>query len=132
LVGMAIVIPAARRGWLQPKEIFDFRERDNWETQWLGTVKVEQAAQTDKHYSALKAFSPYILVVLLLVITRPVGPVKALLTGSSATLDFPALFGTSISSSAQVLFSPGMILIIASLACIGIFGMSMKQYGRAL
>ncbi len=132
LVGMAIVIPAARRGWLQPKEIFDFPERDNWETQWLGTVKVEQAAQTDKHYSALKAFSPYILVVLLLVITRTVGPVKALLTGSSATLDFPDLFGTSISSSAQFLFSPGMILIIASLACIGIFGMSMKQYGRAL
>src|SRR5699024_2475145 len=38
----------------------------------------------------------------------------------------------SISSSAQFLYSPGFILILASLACIGIFKMSLRQYGTAI
>ena len=48
------------------------------------------------------------------------------------TLKIPALFGTSISPSAQFLFSPGFILILASLACIFIFSMKQGQYGRAV
>ncbi|HLR12636.1 MAG TPA: L-lactate permease [Burkholderiaceae bacterium] len=132
LVGLAIVIPAARKGFLVPRDIFDFPERDSWEQRWLGTVKVEEAARTGRQFSTLRAFSPYILVVILLVVTRTIPPVKQALTGAAATIDFPNLFGTSISSSAQFLFSPGFILILCSLACIGIFGMSMSQYGNAV
>lgn len=133
LIGLLIVVPAARKGFLAPKDTFDFPERDSWESQWLGTVKVEENNGNGKErFSTIRAFSPYILVVILLVITRTIPAVKGMLTGPSATISFPNLFDTPISSSAQFLFSPGFILILVSLACIGIFSMSIGQYKRAI
>src|SRR5699024_1641106 len=105
---------------------------DSWEKEWLGTVKVDAASQGTPKFGPIRAFSPYILVVLLLVITRTIEPVTKMLTGEAATISFPNLLGTSISSSAQFLYSPGFILILASLACIGIFKMSLRQYGTAI
>src|SRR5690625_3717007 len=132
LIGLCIVIPAARKGWFQPKDTFDFPERDSWEQEWLGTVKVDAASQGTPQFRTIRAFSPYILVVVLLVITRTIPPITEMLTGDAATLSFPNLFGTSISSSAQFLYSPGFILILTSLACIAIFKMSLRQYGTAI
>ena len=45
-------------------------------------------------FSVLRAFAPYVLVVLLLILTRTVAPVKAFLTGPDTTLRFANLFGT--------------------------------------
>jgi lactate permease len=84
--------------------------------------------EAKQSFSVLRAFSPYVLVVLLLILTRTVPAVKAWLTGPSATIKVEALFGTGISTSAQLLFSPGAILILVSLACIAIFRMNGQQY----
>ena len=127
LIGLMIVVPAARKGLFVPKDTFQFPEKAYWEREWLGTVKVEDENEATR-FSVLRAFSPYVLVVILLVITRTVPAVKSALTGESATLSFPNLFSTDISSSAQFLFSPGAILILVSLLCIGIFRMNGKQY----
>lgn len=127
LIGLMIVVPAARKGLFVPKDTFQFPEKAYWEREWLGTVKVEDENEAPR-FSVLRAFSPYVLVVILLVITRTVPAVKSALTGESATLSFPNLFSTDISSSAQFLFSPGAILILVSLLCIGIFRMNGKQY----
>ncbi|HLR83237.1 MAG TPA: L-lactate permease [Paenalcaligenes sp.] len=127
LIGLMIVVPAARKGLFVPKDTFQFPEKAYWEREWLGTVKVEDENEATR-FSVVRAFSPYVLVVILLVITRTVPAVKSALTGESATLSFPNLFSTDISSSAQFLFSPGAILILVSLLCIGIFRMNGKQY----
>lgn len=71
------------------------------------------------------------LVVALLILTRVVPDLKAFLTGPQTTIRFAELFGTKISAQAQFLYSPGMILILVSLACIAIFGMNLRQYGKA-
>lgn len=127
LIGLLIVVPAARKGLFVPKDTFDFPEQAYWEKDWLGTVKVSQDNGAPR-FTVLRAFAPYILVVIFLVITRVVTPIKAALTSAGATLSFPNLFGTNISSSAQFLFSPGAILILVSLICIGIFRMNGKQF----
>lgn len=127
LIGLLIVVPAARKGIFVPKDTFQFPEKAYWEREWLGSLKVEDESETPR-FTVLRAFSPYVLVVVLLVVTRTVPAVKSALTGASATLSFPNLFDTSISSSAQFLFSPGAILILVSLICIGIFKMNGKQY----
>ncbi|MEG0201501.1 MAG: L-lactate permease, partial [Comamonas sp.] len=134
LVGLVIVISAAKKGFLVPKQSFDFPPRSDWDKKWMGTVSSDsgdEAASTPK-FSVLRAFSPYVLVVALLILTRTVAPLKAFLTGPLTTLKIPALFGTSISPSAQFLYSPGFILLLASLACIFIFRMKQGQYGRAV
>ena len=134
LVGLVIVISAAKKGFLVPKQSFDFPPRAAWEQKWLGTVSndADSSAATAAKFSVLRAFSPYVLVVALLILTRTVAPLKAFLTGPLTTLKIPALFGTNISPSAQFLYSPGFILILVSLACILIFSMKQGQYGRAV
>lgn len=134
LIGLVIVIGAAKKGFLVPKQSFDFPPRASWEKKWVGTL-ADDASDADSSapkFSVLRAFSPYVLVVALLILTRTIAPLKAFLTGPMTTLKIPALFGTSISPSAQFLFSPGFILILASLACIFIFSMKQGQYGRAV
>ena len=63
--------------------------------------------------SLIKAWSPYIVVVLLLIISRIIGPIEELLKG----LDFLSLtnvLGTGLSSSFSIFYSPGFILLIAA------------------
>ncbi|MDV2117614.1 L-lactate permease [Alcaligenes faecalis] len=127
MVGLVIVVTAARKGWFVPSKTFDFPDRSQWPSHWLGTVVMDNV-ETKQTFSVLRAFSPYVLVVLLLIFTRTVPAVKAWLTGPSTTIRIEALFGTNIATSVQLLFSPGAILILVSLACIAIFRMSGQQY----
>lgn len=132
MIGLVIVVFAAKKGILTPKETFDFPPRAEWEQKWLGTLAADdvQTASAPR-FSVLRAFSPYVLVVALLIITRVIPDLKAFLTGPSTTIRFAELFGTKISTSAQFLYSPGTILILVSLACIFIFAMNMNQFGKA-
>lgn len=132
LVGLVIVISAAKKGFLVPKENFDFPPRASWEAKWIGTVSDDADNTAAPKFSVLRAFSPYVLVVALLILTRTVAPLKAFLTGPLTTLKIPALFDTKIAPSAQFLYSPGFILILVSLACIFIFRMQQGQYRRAV
>lgn len=134
IIGLFIVVTAAKKGLFLPKETFDFPPRAQWEKNWLGTLADtdDSAAATVPKFSVLRAFSPYVLVIALLILTRTVAPLKAFLTGPMTTLRFSELFGTKIAATAQFLYSPGFILILASLACIFIFGMKQGQYGRAV
>ncbi len=133
LLGLVVVVTAAKKGFLVPKETFDFPPRAAWEKSWLGTVASDdQDDASAPRFSVLRAFSPYLLVVALLVLTRTVAPLKAFLTGPLTTIKISGLFGTGISASAQFLYAPGFILILASLACIAIFSMQRGQYRKAV
>lgn len=131
-IGLMIVVPAAKRGFLMPKETFDFAPRANWDKDWLGTLAEEKVDDSvAPKFSILRAFSPYIIVIALLIITRVIAPLKAFLTGDMTTITFANLFGTSISSKIQLAYSPGTILIITSLLCIVIFGMSSQAVKKS-
>ena len=63
--------------------------------------------------SLFKAWSPYLVVVLLLLLTRVIDPLKNFLL----SIDFLSLnnvFNTSLSSQFAILYSPGAILLVAS------------------
>lgn len=132
LIGLAIVVTGAKKGLFLPKDVFDFPPRDSWDTKWVGTLASVASTETTKSFSVLRAFSPYVLVVALLIFTRTVPAVKSALTSAAATIKLPELFGTHISSSAQFLYSPGAILILVSLLCIVIFGMKGAQFMRGV
>lgn len=134
LIGLLIVVTAARKGFLLPKDRFEFPARAGWNEHWFGLISPDDAAATDKgarSYTLLRAWSPYIVVALLLIATRVVPPLKAALTSPEATIAFTDLFGSGINASAQLLYSPGTILILASLASFFIFKMSGSAYRRA-
>lgn len=133
IIGLLIVVPAARAGFLMPKEVFDFPPRTQWDDAWVGKLDdLEDHHASRPVMPLLKAWAPYLLVVALLVLTRAVGPVKAWLTSPEVTLALDNLFSSGINARVQVLYLPGTVLILASIFTFFLHGMSGRDYGRAL
>lgn len=68
IVTLAIVIFAARAGFLCPKKTWDFEPRNEWDATWLSKQEVKQ--DVDNGMSAVLAWVPYVLIALILVGTR--------------------------------------------------------------
>ncbi|MCS4534175.1 L-lactate permease [Neisseria montereyensis] len=130
-IGLLLVVPAARRGLFMPKEVFDFPASNKWDPLWTGTLQADNSNDENQPtFSVVRAFSPYVIVIVLLVLTRIIAPLKAFLVGDMTTIKLVNLFGTQISSKIQFGYSPGTILILVSIACIFIFKMDMKNFKR--
>ncbi len=124
LIGLTIVVTAARRGLFLPEQPWDFPARERWEDRWTGNVQPDgDVAGRTMH--PLRAWAPYLLVAALLVLTRTVTPVKEFLTGLS--IDFDAIFGTEVAESLQPFYLPGFILIVASVSAYALHRMSGSQ-----
>lgn len=137
LVGLAIVVPCAKAGFLVPKgEPWDFGPPSTWEREWHGSNLPDGslAENEGRPIGILAAWAPYLLVALLLVVTRqkdilgysPVDMVK------SVNLSINEIFGTAISKKVEPLYLPGTVFIIASLCTFLLHGMRFQQYARAL
>lgn len=112
LAGLAIVVTAARRGFLQPEDTWQFPAKADWDPSWTGSVEIKPADIADRNISMLSAWTPYFVVAVLLVITRlDVLPFKSLL--QSLAVRIPELFGTHINVSVAPLYLPGSVFLIA-------------------
>lgn len=139
LIGLMIVVPAARAGLFLPSEQFDFPPRENWGDDWQGSVEPERIEEEmiaaghapRRDIPLLTAWMPYVIVAVLLVLTRTIEPLKDWLTGPSTTIAFTDLFGSGIKTSAQFLYSPGTMMILASLISVALFRMRGSDYARA-
>lgn len=131
LVGLAVVIFAAKKGLFMPKdEVWDFEEKSKWDPEWSGKLEIKDIAHKSGSMSMIKAWMPYVLVAGLLILTR----LKSLpfLEWSQAwTLKWENIFGSGITSSFQPLYSPGAIFIIVSIITYFLHGMNSNAYGRA-
>ncbi len=113
LIGLAVVTFAAHRGFLIPKDRWDFAPADEWSLEWIGKIEIKIDSLTGKKISTWLAWIPYVLVAVLLVISRlpqlPVGRFLKLFT-----IEWHNVLGTDINASSQPLYLPGTILIIAA------------------
>ena len=138
LIGLAIVVSAARKGFLVPKEeeAWDFADRSEWEEEWTGALQDRgDVPDPDHRMSLLKAWSPYLFVAGLLVLTRlPQIGMEPFLRAANPfiTWSWPQIFGSDINASFQPLWSPGTIFIIVSLLTILLHGMRLPSYRAAL
>ncbi|MGS0729112.1 L-lactate permease, partial [Shewanella sp. 0m-11] len=115
LVGMALVIPVAKKGYLLPKEQWnDFAENDG---------KTSQALETDVKFSQLAAWSPYLIMAALLVLSRTVAPLKAWL--SSFNISWTGLLGTELKAGFATLYAPGAFFVLVCI--LGFFLFRMKS-----
>ncbi|MDA1016997.1 MAG: L-lactate permease, partial [Planctomycetota bacterium] len=133
LVGLAIVVTAARRGFLIPRDQpWDFGPRDTWNPEWTGTVTTESTDVEIQPMSLVRAWLPYVLLAVLLVVTRvPALHIVDFLKAPEVTINLPNLFGTSVSSTTQILYLPGTVFIVVSLLASRLHGMNRAAYGRA-
>ena len=126
LIAIAIVVPAARAGFLVPKTTWEFPERSQWQKTWLGSVGAEPERSESSGPSAVIAWLPYILVALLLVITRiPQLGVKALITSPAVTISWANILGTDLGYRLQLLYLPGTVpFVLVALITIPLHNMS--------
>jgi len=129
LIGLAIVIPLAKKGFLVPNNIWDFPEKNRWPKEWSSTGSDDQE-KTGKEMSIARAWSPYILVALLLLSSRLFMPLKTIL--SSIRVQWTDIFGTSISTGFQPFFLPGFIFVIVAASTILFQRISAKKAKQAV
>ncbi|QFT83950.1 L-lactate permease [Halomonas sp. THAF12] len=111
MVGLAIVVPAARRGFLIPKESWDFPESNAWPDHWIGKLVIKTDEVVGKTpISTAMGWLPYVLLAVLLVASRTIDPLKDALT--SVSLGWSNILGEAgVSGSIQPLYLPGGILV---------------------
>ncbi|WP_134701813.1 L-lactate permease [Ammoniphilus sp. YIM 78166] len=132
LVGLAVVITAAKKGFLMPSksECWDFDRRDSWDPEWTGKIEIKDISSKHGDMGMIRAWAPYILVGVFLVATRLKAlPFMDLLR--SWTVSFNNLFGTEITASFQPLYLPGTIFILVSLITFFLHRMDGAAYARA-
>jgi lactate permease len=130
LIGLTIVIPAARRGWFLPKTVWQFQEEEKWDEDWKGTLKTKPIGETGK-VSVVRAWIPYVLVSLLLILTRlDTLPFQGMLQQVEISLGEPFSGGVGVDSTP--LYLPATILIAVSLLSILIYRMPIRHYAAAV
>lgn len=131
LVGLALVITAARAGFLVPKTGWDFAPETEWPIEWLGSLKLDLKEAAARPMSLLLAWLPYVALALLLVASRVSPEFKASLL--SVSLAFSDLLGEKgISASIEPLYLPGGLLVLCALLATLLQSRSLVPFGRAL
>jgi lactate permease len=126
LIGMIIIIPATRAGFLVPKDTWDFDSKDRWEKSWTGSITMQHPTNI-KTVSLAKAWLPYAFIGIILILTRLKDlPLNEWLT--SAKLPLNNILGTTTNAELDLLYNPGIVpFMIIALLCIPIYGMSRQS-----
>ena len=130
LIGLAIVVPATKAGFLQPKEKWGFEAKNEWDEDWNGTIEIKDT-KSKSDIGLIRAWLPYLLIATLLVLTRiPELNIKPLVT--SVYFEFKSLFGSSVDSGKIMpLYLPGTIFVIVSGITFFLHRMDGPAYRRA-
>jgi len=131
LSGLAIVVPAAKRGWFIPQEStpWDFANRQQWPANWIG-VQYDNAPRSNDRLGIFQAWLPYLLVALLLVLTRlPALGLGAML--KSMVIPIHKIFGTAIAHEMRPLYLPGTVFVVVSLLTVVLHRMNLDSVGIA-
>ncbi|MFO8031384.1 MAG: L-lactate permease [Desulfohalobiaceae bacterium] len=128
LIGLGLVVLGAKKGIALPKEVFTFGNQKDWEPEWTGSVSVQEGHQFQARMSQFQAWMPYMLIGLILVLTRiPELGLKSLLT--SVTITWSNILGyEQVSGDIAILYLPGTIpFILVAILTIAIHGMGANQ-----
>ncbi|MDD2160901.1 MULTISPECIES: L-lactate permease [Pseudomonas] len=132
MVGLAIVIPAAKAGFLLPKTAWDFAPASEWPAEWMGKIEMKLEDIAGKTpISVRMAWAPYVLLAIFLVASRVFPELKAaLLSVSIGWIDI--LGETGISGKLEPLYLPGGILCMVVLVTALLHRMRLSELGAAI
>ena len=132
LISIAVSVIAAKNGFLVPKKAWDFGDPANWKNEWLATSEVSPVAESDM--SLLKAWVPYVLVAIILVLTRiPQLGIKGLLnSGFPFVVGIKNLFGfENLNWNLKWAYLPGTFFILVSIITNFLHGMKKEEIVRS-
>lgn len=132
VITLFVSIGAAKAGFLQPKETWTFAPEETWDRSWLSTTEVPEPKVSDM--PLLKAFTPYIIIIAILVATRVcqnvgmgwANSMKAFAVGTGGS---GVILG--LNWNWAILWSPGVVFIIVALLTVAIQGMKGSEVSSA-
>lgn len=127
IIGIGVLIWLTKKGVCVPKEVWTFGNQDEWEADWSGGIKASDVKEFKAHMSQTKAWMPYILCGLILVVTRvPAFGLKAIVNDPMFNLGFSNILGEAgVNSSIAILNLPGTIpFILVAIITIFMHGMT--------
>jgi lactate permease len=140
MVGLFVTVGALKAGFFHPDDEWDFDDQEAWPDHWVGDIQPGESSSRGTHVAAdggtvetmslPRAWAPYALVAVLLVVTRVVDPVTTFLQ-SNLVLEWTRILGTSLSGSLAVLYLPGAVFVAVHLLTIPIHGMSSDEITAA-
>lgn len=133
LVGLVIVVGAAKVGFLLPKQSWDFADAKEWPVEWMGKLEMKLDAVAGKSpVSVAMAWLPYVLLAALLVISRVVPEVKAFFL-SFLSFGWSNILGEAgVSGSIQPLYLPGGIMVLVVAITFFLHRMKLNEMKAAL
>lgn len=130
ILTLPIVILAARKGFLCPKETWNFAPEQEWNAEWKATRN--ESRNYDSDMPVLLAWIPYVLIALLLVATRlDWFGLKTLLTGDAFSFRISGILGNdSVNWKWNWGWCPGVFPIL--LVCLLTVFLHKLSAGKAL
>lgn len=123
LFGIGITVLAARAKIFVPRESWKFPPRKNWLAEWVGEIE-PSTKPAEAKMSQLRAWLPYILIALILVVTRiqPLGIADWL---KSLSFTIPEILGyETVTYTVAPLYLPGTVpFMLVALLCVPLFGL---------
>ncbi len=118
LVGLIVMVSLARAGILVPSQIWKFADEP--------VVEPEQGTQK---LGLFMAWTPYLLVAVILVLTRlEFLPFKSML--NTFSLGMSDILNSGISTSIKPLYLPGFLFAIVALITVPLHKLSLRQTGE--
>ena len=113
-----------------PKDQWDFPDRNTWPTDWVGKLEMRLEVP-DKMMSPVRAWMPYLLVAVLLVLTRlPQLPFGAALR--SFVFRWEGILGTPVIASTTPLYLPATMLLVVVVMTVVLHRMRIDQFTSAI
>ncbi|MDQ2049291.1 L-lactate permease [Natronolimnohabitans sp. A-GB9] len=142
MVGGAVVVGLLRAGFLEPDDAWEFPPRDEWPDHWVGTIEpgsngTATATGSENSMSLLRAWSPYLILVVLLIGTRVIESIAERLQGAPVVsietslgtlsigpvLEWTAILGTELDGTIEWAYVPGTWLVVSALIAVVLFRM---------
>jgi lactate permease len=147
MVGMALTVGVLKAGYFHPDEDWDFGPQAQWPDHWVGDIAPGESSsrgagvtadggQSTRWWSSYSsdgtsmplwlAWMPYVLLALLLVLTRVWDPLTGFLQ-ANGVLVWNDILGTGIGDSIALLYLPGGVFVFVHLLTVGLHGMNGRE-----
>lgn len=123
LTGLVVLILMARKGILMPKRQWTF---DGYVDELPETKEEKVEISSEQQIPQWKAWAPYVVLTVFLLLTRTIPPLKEFLLSISFGWD-EILGFEGISASFEPFYSPGFMFILTMMVTFGLHQMSWTQ-----
>jgi lactate permease len=138
LVGLAFTVSVLKLGFLRPDEEWEFNDRSAWPDHWVGDIEPGESSTRDGAIAAdggtgmslWRAWTPYAILIVLLVATRVIDPLQAFLQ-NTGVLVWSTILGTGLTNNVQLLYLPGAAFVLVSLFTVAFHRMSASEVRSA-